>query len=227
MNLTARAAALRTRIETAARRAGRDPGDVVLIGVSKTFSSAACRAAVEAGVVDLGENRAQELKQKAGAVDGRVRWHFIGHLQTNKVRSVVGLSVVIHSVDRMDLADGIARRASAMGLTQKVLIQVNVARDESKHGVTPEDAIDFCAAVERFDGISVGGLMTMPPYPSHPEDSRPVYKELAALRTALVDVLPGARGLSMGMTRDFEVAVEEGATFIRVGEALFGPRTEA
>jgi PLP dependent protein len=224
MNLAERAAAVRERIEAAAGRAGRSPGDIVLVGVTKTFSADVCRRAIEAGVVDLGENRAQELREKSKLVNGGVRWHFIGHLQTNKVRTVVGASSLIHSVDRRELAAAISRRAEGTGITQEVLVQVNVVGDASKHGARPEHAVDLAAAVDALPGVDVRGLMTMPPYPLDPEDSRPAYKELATLGNALLEQLPSARELSMGMTRDFEVAVEEGATLVRVGEALFGAR---
>jgi PLP dependent protein len=224
MTIDERVAAVRNRIVGAARRTGRSPDAVVLVGVSKTFSADLCRTAIEAGIVDLGENRAQELKEKAKLVNGRVRWHFIGHLQMNKVRSVVGTSSLIHSVDRVELGSAISRRAEATGITQDVLIQVNVAGDATKHGARPEDAVDLAVAVDALPAVAVKGLMTMPPYPQDPEDSRPTYKELATLGNDLIEQLPAAGALSMGMTRDFEVAVEEGATLLRVGEALFGAR---
>lgn len=223
MNLSVQIDAVRARIAAAADRAGRDPSEVVLIAVTKTFPADVCKRVVDAGVADLGENRAQELKEKMKLVDG-ARWHFIGHLQTNKVRAVVGGAELIHSVDRFELASALARRANAVGRPQEVLIQVNVAGDESKHGVAAARALELAHEVGELDGLAVRGLMTMPPYPLDPEDSRPLYKELAALRNSLVESMPSASGLSMGMTRDFEVAVEEGATFVRVGEALFGHR---
>ena len=224
MTVSERAGKIRALIGAAARRAGRHEDDIVLVAVTKSFPADVCVAALDAGVTDLGENRAQEFGAKVKLVNGRARWHFIGNLQTNKVRMVVGIADVVHSVDRMELAATMARRAASLGITQDVLVEVNVSGEESKHGVPPEAAIEFAAKVEVHDGLRVRGLMTMPPYPLDPEDSRPMYKELASLGNLLREQLPDARELSMGMTRDFEVAVEEGATMVRVGEALFGPR---
>jgi PLP dependent protein len=224
VNISERVGDVRTRIAAAARRAGRAPGDIVLIAVSKSFPADVCKTALDAGVTDLGENRAGEFRDKIALVDGRARWHFVGNLQTNKARMVVGAADLVHSVDRMELATALGRRAEALGITQDVLIEVNVAGEKSKHGVAPEAAIEFATGVEKFGALNVRGLMTMPPYPLDPEDSRPLYKELAALSNSVREKVPGAREISMGMTRDFEVAVEEGATMVRVGEAVFGPR---
>lgn len=192
--------------------------------MSKTFPSHVIAQALDAGIVDLGENRAQELKEKAAVLGSRPRWHFIGHLQTNKVRQVVGTAALIHSVDRVGLAEAIARRAEVLGITQQVLLEVNISGERSKHGVEPPRALSLAQDVERFEAIRVAGLMTIPPYPDKPEDSRSYYEDMAALAARLRNELPDATELSMGMTRDFEVAVEEGATMIRVGEAIFGPR---
>jgi pyridoxal phosphate enzyme (YggS family) len=219
-----RFAEVKARIGRAAEHAGRDPADVTLIAVSKTFPSHVIAEAIEAGVTDLGENRAQELKEKAAVLGPRPRWHFIGHLQTNKVRQVVGAAVLIHSVDRLGLADAIARRAEVLGITRDVLIEVNISGERSKQGVEPPGAIPLALEVAQFDSLRVRGLMTVPPLPDEPEDSRPFYSDMASLSRRLQNELPDATALSMGMTRDFEVAVEEGATFVRVGEAIFGPR---
>lgn len=224
MNVAANLARVRARLDVAARRGGRDAGDVCLVAVGKTWPPGALEAAIDAGVRDLGENRAQELRAKVDALGGRARWHFIGHLQTNKVRHVVGVAHLVHAVDRIELADALSRRALALGVEQGVLLEVNVSGEASKHGVAPADAVGVAAAVAALDGVSMRGLMTVPPLPDRPEDSRPVYAELARIGRAVAARVPGATDLSMGMTRDFEIAVEEGATIVRVGEAIFGPR---
>ncbi|CAN5615973.1 YggS family pyridoxal phosphate-dependent enzyme [soil metagenome] len=216
--------AVNQRIARAARGAQRDPAGVSLVAVSKTHPAPVLMEALDAGVCDLGENRAQELREKAGVIGDRATWHFIGHVQTNKVRHVVGVAALVHSVDRMSVAEAVARRAEALGVSQDVLIEVNVSGEATKHGVAPEDTAAFASDVSALDGVALRGLMTMPPWPHDPEQSRPHYRRLARLRDELVSVLPGAAELSMGMTRDFEVAIEEGATIVRVGEAIFGPR---
>ena len=225
MTLAENLANVRTSIGAAARRAGRPPDDVTLVAVTKTWPADVVLEAIGAGATDLGENRAQEFKEKVTILGDRARWHFIGHLQTNKVRSVVGPCELIHSVDRLGLAESIARRAAAADSNQDVLIEVNVAGDPNKQGVEPVRAVALALEIEKLDGVRVGGLMTMPPYPEDPEQSRPHYKELAALSAQLTAELPGAGALSMGMSRDFEVAIEEGATIVRVGTAIFGFRT--
>jgi len=224
MTVVERLKAVRTSIEDAARRSGRSPSDVTLVAVSKTWPADVALEAISAGVTDLGENRAQEFKEKVALLEGRARWHFIGPLQTNKVRQVVGACDLIHSVDRLGLAEAIDRRASRLGLVQDVLIEVNVALDPSKHGIEPAKAIALAGEAAVMAGVRVRGLMTMPPYPDDPEESRPYYKELAALSRQLLAELPEAAELSMGMTRDFEIAIEEGATLVRIGTAIFGPR---
>lgn len=217
---------VRVRIAAAEANAGRPPGSVTLVAVSKTFSAAAALEAVAAGVADLGENRAQELRDKSAALGSGcdVRWHFVGHLQTNKVRVVVGTASLIHSVDRFGLAEAIGRRAVHLGMSQEVLIQVALAGEAAKQGIEPGRAVALAEEVAGIEGVTVRGLMTIPPIPQDPEDSRPFYRHLAELSEILQGVLPGAVELSMGMTRDFEVAIEEGATLVRVGEAIFGPR---
>lgn len=226
MNISERVSGVRERIDIAARRAGRDPGEVSLIAVSKTFPVAAILEARAAGVADFGENRAQEFKEKAAVVGRRegLVWHFVGHLQTNKVRHVVGSAALIHSVDRIGLADAIARRAQVLGIVQDVLIEVNLAGEDGKTGVAPPRAPALAEEVAELRGVRVCGVMTIPPYPREAEDSRPFFKELIDLRTQVSSRVPAAVHASMGMTRDFEVAIEEGATIVRVGEAIFGRR---
>lgn len=214
-----------TRVERAAERSGRDPADVVVIAVAKTFPADAVAEAIAAGATDIGENRAQELRDKMAVLGDRARWHFVGPLQTNKVRTLAGRVALVHSVDRFGLGEAIARRAAGIGTTQDVLIEVNLGGESSKAGVEPPRAVALAAEVDSLDGIAVRGLMAIPPSAPDPEQTRTYFKELAALRDEVVEGVPTATGLSMGMTRDFEVAIEEGATWVRVGEAIFGPRT--
>ena len=223
MSVAANVAAVRARIAGAAARSGRRAEDVLLVAVSKTFPPDAIEQAIAAGLTDLGENRAQELVRKAALIDG-VRWHFVGHLQTNKVRHVVGVASLVHSVDRASVAREIGKRARALGAVQDVLIEVNVAGEASKHGVRPADLRVLAEELETIEGVRLRGLMTIPPLPESPESSRPHLRRLAELRDQVSEVSPAATELSMGMTRDLEAAVEEGATIVRVGEAIFGRR---
>lgn len=224
-DIAANLAAVRERVTAAARRASRAPEDVTLVAVTKSFPADVVVDALEAGADDLGENRAQELKEKAIALPRRARWHYIGHLQTNKVRHVVGIAHLIHSVDRFGVAEEIARRARSTGAIQDVLVEVNVSGESTKHGVEPARAAALANEVAALEGIRVRGLMTLAPLADDPEASRPYFSDLRELGESLQRSLPDATELSMGMTRDFEVAIEEGATLVRVGEAIFGPRT--
>ena len=210
------------RVAEAARKAGNDPPTVV--AVTKTFPADVILRAAERDILEIGESRAQELKEKYAVVGDRVRWHFIGHLQTNKVRHVVGIARLIHSVDRFGLAEGIARRAVALGATQSVLIEVNIGRDPNKHGADPAQALRLATEVAGLEGVEVAGLMGMAPFLDDPTETRPYFAELRALSEQLVRELPSATEISMGMTRDYAIATEEGATIVRVGEAIFGPR---
>ena len=223
MRIADRLVQVQERIERAAARAGRQASDVTLVAVSKTFDAGSVVEAADAGATDFGENKAQELKRKVAMVDREVRWHFVGRLQTNKVKDVVGCEL-IHSVDTEKLAEAISRRAIAAGIEQRVLVEVNVAGDQSKAGIPAEKAAGLVRRVAQLEGLVLAGLMTIPPYPQDAEDSRPHYRRLAELRADLAGELPEATELSMGMTRDLEVAVEEGATLVRVGEAIFGQR---
>lgn len=212
------------RVGAAAKRTGRAPSEVRVIAVSKTFPADVVLQAIAAGATAFGENRAQELRDKAVAIGDRAEWHFVGPLQSNKVRHVVGVARLVHSVDRIALAEAMSRRAGVLGIVQPVLIEVNVAGDPSKHGVEPARAISFAQEVAALEHLELRGLMTMPPWPDSPQDSRPSYKELTSLRDLVRRSLPAVGELSMGMSRDFEVAIEEGATLVRIGEAIFGPR---
>jgi PLP dependent protein len=223
-SLPERLAEVRARIEAAAERSGRDPATVMLVAVAKTFPADVILVGLHAGLRDIGENRAQELKQKVAIIGDRTRWHFVGHLQTNKVRQVIGSVVLVHSVDRYGLAEAISRRARSLGIVQDVLLEVNVAGEATKHGVDPSGATELAREANALEGLRVRGLMTMPPPRSDAEDVRPHFRTLAELRAELVKEVPGANELSMGMSGDFEVAVEEGATIVRVGQAIFGAR---
>jgi len=222
-DVAARLATVDERITRAAESAGRRRGDVTLVAVSKTFPPEVVSAAIAAGATDLGENRAQELKRKRAVLPRDVRWHFIGHLQSNKVRQVVGCHL-IHSVDRFGLAEAIDRRAAATGVVQDVLLEVNVSGESSKHGIEPPRVTALAREVGGLEHVRLRGLMTMAPLAADPEAARPVFAELRELRDALIAEWRDAWHLSMGMTRDLEVAIEEGATIVRVGEAIFGPR---
>lgn len=220
---------MRRRIVSAAERAERDPADVVLVAVTKTRGLDEIRAAVEAGATDLGENYVQEMEEKAQALDDpSIRWHAIGHLQTNKVRTLAPFVSLIHSVDSVRVAREIDRRAAAAERALPVLVQVNVSGEESKFGVETEQVLPLAREVAGLESCRLVGLMTMPPYCEDPEDNRPYFVSLRTIRERLIDHgIPAEklRQLSMGMTCDFEVAVEEGATLVRVGTAIFGPRS--
>ncbi|MGC9318187.1 MAG: YggS family pyridoxal phosphate-dependent enzyme [Armatimonadota bacterium] len=219
---------VRRRIAGAAADAGRDPDDVVLVVVTKTRSLDEVRAAVEAGAQDLGENYVQEMEEKAEALaDTGVRWHAIGHLQTNKIRNITPFISLIHSVDSPRVGREIDRRAAQHERLVPFLLQVNVSGEESKFGVEPEAAAPLARELVELEHSRLVGLMTMPPYCEDPNENRPYFQRLRALRDELVNSgIPerNMRQLSMGMTCDFEVAVEEGATLVRVGSAIFGPR---
>jgi pyridoxal phosphate enzyme (YggS family) len=210
---------VRERLARAAERGGRRPDEVLLIAVSKTVEAERIRAAVAAGVTALGENRVQEARTKIAELGRPAAWHLIGHLQTNKVKDALPLFDVIHSVDRLELAREIERRAAARGQVVDALLQVNVATEASKGGVGPDAVAETLDAIGKLAHVSVRGLMTIPPEVERAEDSRPWFRRLRELAER-----HGLRELSMGMSGDFEVAVEEGATMVRVGTAVFGPR---
>jgi pyridoxal phosphate enzyme (YggS family) len=216
--VAANVARVRERIAAAAGRAGRDPGQVTLVAVSKLFPPEAIRAVLAAGVGDVGENYAQDLEAKAAAVPG-VRWHFVGRLQRNKAGVLVQVGALVHSLDSLAAARALGRRAVAAGTTAHALVQVEVGERQAAHGVGAGDLPAFVAACRQVEGLEVGGLMVMPAPGDDPEASRPAFRRTAELARDL-----GLARLSMGMTADFEVAVEEGATLVRVGTALFGPR---
>ena len=210
-------ASVRERIVRAAERAGRDPNAVKLIVVTKEADIEAVREAIAAGVTDIGENRVKEALLKRQALDLHlVNWHMIGHLQSKKVHDAVSLFSFIHSVDSLKLAYIITKEAEKQGKSQDILIEVNVSGEESKFGIKPEGLEKFLEEARSLKHFNILGLMTMAPFAQDPESARPCFKKLKelALRHSLKE-------LSMGMTQDFEVAVEEGATMVRVGSAIF------
>ncbi len=226
--IATRLTAVRARIVAACERAGRDPASVTLVAVSKGHPTEACAAAVAAGTPDLGENRAQEWLPKVGALRAQhvpARWHFIGHLQTNKVRDVLPYIDVFHALDSTRLLDAITREAARLaeaGTAARPLpcyLEVNVGGEPQKGGVMPSEVAGLLAAASASDAVRVEGLMTVAPRTADPAAVRPVFRALHDLAAA-----HGLAGLSMGMTEDFEVAIEEGATLVRVGRAIFGDR---
>lgn len=225
-DISSRYHAVQETIRRAAEKAGRSPGDIRLVVVSKTYGVDEIREAIKAGATLLGESRVQEAKEKI-AVLGRenLQWHLVGHLQKNKVKYIFDLFHMVHSVDSVELAEEIHRLGTAKNRGMEILIQVNVAGDEAKFGLSPDSALEAVKEISRLKNVSIRGLMTIPPFEEDPEKSREYYKSLRELRDHIV-----ARGfdlpeLSMGMSHDYGVAIEEGATLIRVGSAIFGERT--
>jgi pyridoxal phosphate enzyme (YggS family) len=227
-DIASRLANVRQRLAEAAVQAGRHPDDVHLLAVSKTFTLEHVRVAVDAGQLDFGENRVQEALQKIDrSADLKIRWHLIGTLQSNKVRKAAPRFALIHSVNSLSLLDAIDQAAVDAGTAPRLLVQVDFAGEATKHGVPPRTAAEIVRAGERCRASRLAGLMTIPPYFDDPEKSRPYFAMLRDLRAALLDegVRPESlRELSMGMSHDFEIAVQEGATIVRLGTAIFGAR---
>ena len=212
------------RIEKAARKAGRDPAEVKLVAVSKTVEVARIREAIEAGVSILGENYIQEAQKKIEEIGRPVSWHFIGHLQSNKAKYAIRLFDMIHCVDSHPLVEELNRRAEQADRVSKVMIEVNLSKEATKFGTDEEMVFALARRIQPLQYLSLEGLMTMPPYFDSPEMSRPYYIALRELKERMIKEGIPMEELSMGMSNDFEVAIEEGATFIRVGTAIFGPR---
>jgi len=223
-----RLAEVRERIADAAGRAGRKPEDVRLIAVSKTHPIDAVRAAAEAGQIDFGENKVQEALQKiAQSADMSIRWHLIGHLQSNKARKAAAAVGAIHAIDSVDLLKRVDQAALEAGRTVDVLIQVDLALEDTKYGAPVDVVPAIVKAAEGCTAARLTGLMLLPPLAEKPEDARPWFARLRALRDELIEAGSPAdrlRELSMGMSHDFEVAIAEGATMVRVGTAIFGER---
>jgi pyridoxal phosphate enzyme (YggS family) len=212
---------VRSRIAAAAARAGRAPSDIVLVAVSKTRSVDEVRAAVEAGVTDLGENYVQEAHDKvAGCPDAT--WHMIGHLQSNKAKAAVELFDVVQSVDSAKIAAELDKRAASAGKRLDVLIEVAISKEESKSGIEPEQTLALAERIGGLESLRLRGLMGMPPWLTDPEELRPYFVRLRELFGRLPE--PNREFLSMGMSGDFETAIEEGSNMVRIGTAIFGPR---
>lgn len=221
MSIAQRVAAVRARIETACHRCGRSPEQVTLIAVTKGFPPTAVREAYAAGLRHFGENRVQEASEKLPGLTGLradVTWHMIGHLQTNKVKTALNLFDIIHSVDSFHLAEAISRRAPH---AVPAFLEVNVASEPSKYGFSLQELPDEFGRISRLPNLQVLGLMTVAPIAPDPEQVRPVFRRLREAAHSL-----GLSQLSMGMTDDFEVAIEEGATHVRIGRAIFGERPQ-
>lgn len=216
------------RISRACFRCGRKPEEVTLVAVTKTFSSDLIQEAVDAGQLDFGENYVQEMNEKRGdLLNAKLRWHFIGHLQTNKVRNLAEYVYLIHTVDNAHLAAEVQKRAEKQNRVIDVLVEVHTTAETTKSGVSPDKTIDLVKQISSFRNVRMRGLMTMGPFSDDPNDSRPSFRQLAELQRRIDgEGIPGvsAKELSMGMTHDFEVAIEEGATIVRLGTAIFGKR---
>ena len=227
MNIAENVARVRERMAAAARRAGRDPGGVKLVAVTKTVDAGRVRQALEAGADFLGENYIQEAQRKIEELGRPGGWHFIGHLQSNKAKAAARLFDWVHSVDSLRLAEELSRSARQQGRVLPVLLQVNLGGEATKFGAQEDEVARLLEQMAPLAGIAVKGLMTMPPYFEDPEESRPFFRALRGLQERISNRgIPGIlmEELSMGMSNDFEAAVEEGATLVRVGTAIFGPR---
>lgn len=227
MSLADRLQQVLENIARAAEKSGRRPEDVQLVAVTKTMPVPVIKEAIGLGVTRIGENKVQEIREKYDQIDEDVEWHMIGHLQSNKVKYILDKVALIHSLDRMSLAWELEKKAAKKGVQVPVLVQVNVAEEESKFGLRVPEVLPFLEKLADFPHIAVKGLMTMAPYVSDPEQTRPVFSGLRELRDKIaaqkyehvrMDIL------SMGMTNDYQVAIEEGATMVRIGSAIFGER---
>jgi len=225
-DLADRLDSVRERIARACSRSGRSPDTVRLLAVTKGFPAETVRNAMTLGLREFGENRVQEAEGKIAAVTPRPRWHLIGHLQRNKAKRAVQLFETIHSLDSTPLADEVSRRAAEQGKRMPCLVEVNTSGDRSKFGAAPETALELLRAVGALGGIDLRGLMTIGPLSGGPDGARRAFRGLAAIRDAAAreGLLAEGADLSMGMSEDFEIAIEEGATIVRVGSAMFGNR---
>jgi len=225
-------AAIRDRVSRAAQAAGRSPDSIRLVAVSKTFPAEAIEEAISAGQRCFGENRVQEAEPKITSLRGRhqLEWHLVGHLQSNKAHRAVELFDVVHSLDSARLASRLSKACVEIGKSLSVLIQVDLGQEETKFGADPGQIREIIAAAHSLEGLRLDGLMTLPPYFEDPELARPYFARLRELRDALEREQPGCLGqqhLSMGMTHDFETAIREGASIVRIGTAIFGARSHA
>ncbi len=221
MSIADNLSTVRERIANAAARAERSIDEVSLVAVSKTWPADIIAEAVDAGLCIFGENKVQEILEKVPVLPDHLQWHLIGHLQSNKIRKVLPLCAMIHSLDSLKLAQGVDRIAGELSLKPKVLLQVNVASDDAKFGFPVSEIENNFAELNSLPNLQIEGLMTVPPFDADPENVRPHFARLRELRDRLDSNLPH---LSMGMSHDFEVAIEEGASLVRVGSSIFGKR---
>jgi len=216
-----------SRIKVAAEKSGRTLDDIKLIAVTKTIDTDRIKNVYDYGILDMGENKVQELLLKYDKLDQSCKWHLIGHLQTNKVKYIIDKVQMIHSVDSLQLAKEIDAQASKLSKIIDILIQVNVSGEESKFGISPDEVHEFIKIISRFRNISLRGMMTIAPYAKNPEDVRPVFKKLnniyIDIKRESIDNI-NMDYLSMGMSNDFEIAIEEGASIVRIGTGIFGNR---
>jgi len=225
--ITQNLALVKERIEDAAKRAGRNPAEIRLVCVTKTATANQLQEAISSGISDIGENRVKDALLKydsLGEQAKNVKWHMIGHLQTNKVKKCLQIFDTIHSLDSINLADEIDKQAKSLGKCIDCLVQVNVSGEDSKYGISPEETEAFIRKVSLFSNIHIAGLMTMAPFVDNPEQVRPFFRKIYSLKESLrkMDISnTDVKDISMGMTQDFEVAIEEGATFVRIGTAIF------
>jgi len=225
MDLETNVRAVRQRIEAACARAGRDPGSVTLVAVTKTQPPEVVCAAAEAGLSLFGENKVQEAKAKIPLCPSRLRWHMVGHLQTNKCRDAVELFEMVQSVDSLRLAEELNRRAEQASRRLAILLEVNAVGEASKFGCRPDQLLADLGRINALPRLEIQGLMTVPPWAIDPEKVRPVFRQMRELKSRCEQLLGAPLPhLSMGMTGDYEVAIEEGATMVRIGTALFGAR---
>jgi len=221
-------AQVQQRISVACERSGRSPKEVQLVAVGKKFTAQVIKEAADCGLNLFGENRVQEAKIKIPDCPGHLRWHFIGNLQTNKCKDAVALFDMLHAVDSLHLAEELNKRCEQLAKVMPVLLEVNVSGEGSKHGFTPKDAIEATQAFFDFPKLELHGLMTMAPFSRQAESTRPYFRKLRELKNDCEEKLGAPLPeLSMGMSGDYEIAIEEGATLIRLGTTLFGPRSQA
>lgn len=216
------------RVATSAQKSGRNPEDITIIAVSKTVDSEIARQAVELGLLNLGENRVQEFINKYEQLNNLdIKWHMIGHLQKNKVKYIIDKAELIHSIENLDLANEINKRAEQHGIISEVLIELNIGEEESKFGINSEHVYDFIKSINQYDHILVAGLMTVAPNCENPEEVRWIFKKMKEIYDNISKMElknTDMKYLSMGMTNDFEIAIEEGSNIVRIGTAIFGAR---
>jgi len=216
------------KVAASAEKSGRNPQDITVIAVSKTVDAAKAKEAVEGGLLNLGENKVQEFVNKYEQLpELNIKWHMIGHLQKNKVKYIIDKAELIHSVESLDLANEIDKRARQRGLVSKILIELNIAKEDSKFGINDENVYEFVKSLQQYKNIKVMGLMTVAPNSENSEDIRwvfkkmkEVYNDISKMELSNTDM----KYLSMGMTNDFEIAIEEGSNIVRIGTAIFGAR---